>query len=74
MHCVLQRISLKTKEVISDSVSMKDVYDEFNSIATSRFGIKEFKSRPVKKLYAFEREGVPHEAEYMEVLYSVSSS
>ena len=69
---LLQRINPKTKEVLSETVSMKDVYDEFNGIVTKKFGIKEFKSRPVKKKYAFEKPGVPCEAEYLEVLYSVS--
>uniref|UniRef100_A0A6A7FRZ6 DNA polymerase n=1 Tax=Hirondellea gigas TaxID=1518452 RepID=A0A6A7FRZ6_9CRUS len=65
-----KRVNLKTKEVIGDEVTMKDVYDEFNDKVTKRFDIKEFKSRSVKKKYAFEKLEVPNEADYLEVCYS----
>lgn len=51
--------------------TMEDVYDEFNNYA-GRNGIKEFRSMKTTKNYAFEREGTPKTAEYLEVRYSAS--
>lgn len=50
---------------------MKNVYDEFKA-HTDKIGIKEFRHRPITKNYAFEREGTPIEAEYLEVRYSAA--
>lgn len=64
------RVNPRTGEDLGEVITMKDVYDEFNENITKRLNIKEFKSRPMKKKYAFEKAGVPFEAEYLEVVYS----
>lgn len=50
---------------------MTNVYNEFNEFA-NRSGIKEFRCKKIEKLYAFEREGVPKNSEYLEVRYSAN--
>ncbi|CAN8020701.1 unnamed protein product, partial [Ixodes persulcatus] len=56
------------KAETDEPVTMKDVYDEFRSIAEKR-RIEEFKTKAVTKRYAFDKEGVPAEAEYLEIVY-----
>ncbi|KAJ8683915.1 hypothetical protein QAD02_019707 [Eretmocerus hayati] len=51
--------------------NMQNVYTEFNSYAR-RQNIQEFRSIEVTKSYAFEREGTPLKAEYLEVRYSAA--
>ncbi|ORY28383.1 hypothetical protein BCR33DRAFT_667040 [Rhizoclosmatium globosum] len=50
-------------------VSMADVYEEFDNVR-SKFGVKEHKSRPVSRKYAFELPGIPVESDYLKVAYS----
>ncbi|CAN7937469.1 unnamed protein product, partial [Ixodes hexagonus] len=57
-----------TKTETDEPVTMKDVYDEFRRIAEKQ-RIEEFKTKAVTKRYAFDREGVPAEAEYLEIVY-----
>lgn len=64
-----KRMNLKTKEE-TENVTMIDVYQEFNSKVSARFKILQFKSRMIKKKYAFENYEVPEESEYLEVRYS----
>ncbi|XP_076685666.1 DNA polymerase alpha catalytic subunit [Andrena cerasifolii] len=49
--------------------TMEDVYKEFNQFA-DRSGIKEFRCNTVSRHYAFEQEGIPETADYLEVRYS----
>ena len=51
--------------------SIEDVYEEFNNYA-GRNGIKEFRSCKTSKYYAFDREGTPKHAEYLEVRYAAT--
>lgn len=51
---------------------MSDVYEEFNSKITQKYKIKQFKSRKSVKKYAFGKEDIPIESEYLEVKYPVS--
>eukprot|EP00731_Ephydatia_muelleri_P030456 Em0021g979a len=48
--------------------TMEDVYKEFNDNFALKF--KSFTSKRVTKKYAFELVDVPHESEYLQVLYS----
>ncbi|XP_065059619.1 DNA polymerase alpha catalytic subunit-like [Rhopilema esculentum] len=52
----------------SQEVTMKDVYEEFNNIAT-KMKIMNFKCKATKMKYAFELPDVPSESDYLEVLY-----
>nr|XP_032834503.1 DNA polymerase alpha catalytic subunit isoform X2 [Petromyzon marinus] len=64
-----KRVDVKTGVATDDEpVSMKDVYEEFNSLA-DKFRIMKFKSRKVEKCYAFEGKDVPVQSEYLEVKY-----
>ncbi|KAM7301016.1 DNA polymerase alpha catalytic subunit [Ixodes scapularis] len=56
------------KAETDEPVTMKDVYDEFRCIAEKQ-RIEEFKTKAVTKRYAFDKEGVPAEAEYLEIVY-----
>lgn len=47
-----------------------DVYNEFNDNFATKMRMDTFKSRKVKKKYAFD-DNVPMEAEYLEIHYSV---
>ncbi|KAG7205801.1 hypothetical protein KM043_007746 [Ampulex compressa] len=51
--------------------TMEDVYKEFNQFA-NKSGIKEFRCNKISKYYAFEQEGTPKYAEYLEVRYSAN--
>ncbi|CAD5116920.1 DgyrCDS5761 [Dimorphilus gyrociliatus] len=64
-----KKYDTKTKTELDEDVSFNDIYKEFNSIA-DKYKIKEFKSKKTPKKYAFEKAGVPAEAEYFEVRYS----
>eukprot|EP00794_Sanderia_malayensis_P010093 gene10093-11124_t len=52
-----------------EEVTMKDVYEEFNNVA-SKLKIMSFKCKPCKMKYAFELADVPSESDYLEVIYS----
>ena len=52
---------------------MEQVYDEVNNILV-KHRITEFRNRPASKKYAFELTDVPRESDYLEVLYSFSST
>lgn len=56
----------------AEPCTMQDVYKEFSDYATKR-GISDFRSRAVKKKYAFACPSVPSDCEYLEVRYSSSS-
>eukprot|EP00112_Aurelia_sp_Birch-Aquarium-sp1_P010022 Seg2162.5 transcript_id=Seg2162.5/GoldUCD/mRNA.D3Y31 product="DNA polymerase alpha catalytic subunit" protein_id=Seg2162.5/GoldUCD/D3Y31 len=49
-------------------ITMKDVYEEFNQIAT-KLKIMNFKCKPSKMKYAFELPNVPSESDYLEIIY-----
>ncbi|CAN0386493.1 unnamed protein product [Lampetra fluviatilis] len=64
-----KRVDVKTGLAVDDApISMKDVYEEFNSLA-DKFRIMKFKIRKVEKCYAFENKDVPVQSEYLEVKY-----
>ena len=67
-----QRLNPRTGDE-GDEVTMKDVYEEFNTKVASRFRIAEFRSKVSTKSYAFEKHEVPNQADYLEVMYSVRS-
>ncbi|XP_040576162.1 DNA polymerase alpha catalytic subunit [Lepeophtheirus salmonis] len=73
-----RRVFLLKRDLFKDSMdsvpTTGDVYKEFEARVASRFKISEYKSKPVSKLYAFEIPGVPHEGEYLEVVYSAKYS
>ncbi|XP_064455746.1 DNA polymerase alpha catalytic subunit-like [Ornithodoros turicata] len=58
----------KTNMPTEEPVTLKDVYEEFSSLA-QKHHIEEFRTKPCTKKYAFDKPNVPHEAEYLEVLY-----
>ncbi|XP_037088762.1 DNA polymerase alpha catalytic subunit-like [Pollicipes pollicipes] len=68
-----RRLNPKTR-VEGDEITMKDVYDEFNSRVANRFKIAEFRSKVSTMNYAFEKFDVPNQADYLEVMYSSSYS
>ncbi|KAK3603739.1 hypothetical protein CHS0354_023353 [Potamilus streckersoni] len=51
-------------------VTIVDVYQEFNDKVVDKYKINSFKSRSVRKQYAFEKTEVPAESDYLEVRYS----
>jgi hypothetical protein len=61
---------VKGKET-DEEVSIADVYQEFSTSISRKYSIMEFKSRTVNKSYCFEKPGIPIEAEYLEVKYSL---
>ena len=50
-------------------VTSMDIYNEVNDKVTKRYNIKEFKCRPVEKMYAFEHADIPNNCQYLEVMY-----
>ena len=64
---------LQTGQATDVAVSMKDVYDEFNSVIAPKYKIKQFKSRQVEKHYAFyDLPNIPATSEYLEVRYAAT--
>jgi hypothetical protein len=61
---------VKGKET-DEEVSIADVYQEFSTSISRKYSIMEFKSRTVNKSYCFEKPGIPIEAEYLEVKFSL---
>ncbi|KAJ3136539.1 DNA polymerase alpha catalytic subunit, partial [Physocladia obscura] len=60
-----------TSEGNSDTdidVTMQEVFTEFDKVR-QKFGVKEFKAKPVTRKYAFEIPGIPVESEYLKVAY-----
>lgn len=68
-----RRIYLLPRETYKNDsqkkVTFQDVYNEFAEELSKQYKITEFRSRKVTKKYAFEKQGVPAEADYLEVLY-----
>ncbi|XP_062039576.1 DNA polymerase alpha catalytic subunit isoform X1 [Lepus europaeus] len=64
------KMDLNTDKETGTSVTMKDVYDEFDEKIATKYRIMKFKSKIVEKNYAFEVPDVPEKSEYLEVRYS----
>ncbi|XP_040856079.1 DNA polymerase alpha catalytic subunit isoform X1 [Ochotona curzoniae] len=64
------KMDLNTEKETGVSVTMKDVYDEFDEKIATKYKIMKFKSKIVEKNYAFEVPDVPEKSEYLEVRYS----
>ncbi|GAB1302963.1 DNA polymerase alpha catalytic subunit [Apodemus speciosus] len=64
------KIDPNTGKETATPVTMKDVYEEFDSKIASKYKIMKFKSKIVEKNYAFEIPDVPEKSEYLEVRYS----
>lgn len=54
-------------------VGIQDVYEEVYEIM-AKYGILDFRSKPVKRKYCFELPDVPQETEYLQVLYNYSNN
>jgi hypothetical protein len=64
----------RTTEKNSDKpVTAQDVYTEINESVMKNLHVKNFKSRPITKKYAFDT-SIPAESDYVEVRYSVNLS
>ncbi|XP_060090074.1 DNA polymerase alpha catalytic subunit [Heteronotia binoei] len=68
------RIGLSSGKETKNSVTMMDVYQEFNDKIAEKYKIMKFKSRKVEKNYAFEIPDVPAKSDYLEVRYSADFS
>ncbi|KAL1140590.1 hypothetical protein AAG570_000520, partial [Ranatra chinensis] len=66
-----KRTNLQTGELGVD-VAISDVYEEFNSLISTKYKIKEFRSRNIVRKYAFGKGDIPLESEYLEVRYSAN--
>ncbi|XP_049622790.1 DNA polymerase alpha catalytic subunit [Suncus etruscus] len=64
-----KKIDLNTGNETVTSVTMKDVYAEFDEKIATKHRIMKFKSKIVEKNYAFEIPDVPEKSEYLEVRY-----
>ncbi|KAL3848220.1 hypothetical protein ACJMK2_019093 [Sinanodonta woodiana] len=64
------RFSLNGNIDTGFEVTLVDVYQEFNDKVVDKYKINSFKSRSVRKQYAFEKTDVPVESDYLEVRYS----
>ncbi|RWS28943.1 hypothetical protein B4U80_08517 [Leptotrombidium deliense] len=51
-----------------------DTYKEFEESVAGKYKISKYVAKTVKKFYAFEKEDVPSEADYLEVLYPASNN
>ncbi|XP_034238111.1 DNA polymerase alpha catalytic subunit [Thrips palmi] len=67
-----EQVDLTTKAATGKSVSLMDVYNEFNNNVAKKFKITQFKSKKVTKNYAFNLPDVPLSSEYLEVKYPAS--
>ncbi|XP_021372053.1 DNA polymerase alpha catalytic subunit-like [Mizuhopecten yessoensis] len=63
----------KTGEDTGFEVGLVDVYTEFNEKIVEKHKIKKFKSKKATKQYAFEKEEVPVESDYLEVRYAADN-
>ncbi|CAK7244109.1 MAG: DNA-directed DNA polymerase alpha catalytic subunit pol1, partial [Sporothrix thermara] len=54
-----------------ETVSMADVYAEVDGLM-GKLGVKQHRSKPCTRKYAFELPGIPKEARYLKVLYPYS--
>ncbi|EPE06167.1 dna polymerase alpha catalytic [Ophiostoma piceae UAMH 11346] len=54
--------------VTDESVGMGDVYSEIDSLMT-KIGVKEHKTKPCSRKYAFELPNIPKEGRYLKLLY-----
>ncbi|KAG4303428.1 hypothetical protein PCK1_000392 [Pneumocystis canis] len=52
----------------TEEVTMTDVYEEVSDLL-AKFKINEFKSKPTSRKYVFEFPDVPHQCDYLKVLY-----
>ncbi|XP_077199119.1 DNA polymerase alpha catalytic subunit isoform X2 [Paroedura picta] len=64
------RINLSSGKETENSVTMMDVYQEFNDKIAEKYKIMKFKSKKVEKNYAFEIPDIPAKSDYLEVRYS----
>ncbi|XP_069103569.1 DNA polymerase alpha catalytic subunit-like isoform X1 [Argopecten irradians] len=67
------KFCMKSKEDTGFEVGLVDVYTEFNEKIVEKHKIKKFKSKKATKLYAFEKEEVPVESDYLEVRYAADN-
>ncbi|XP_054830106.1 DNA polymerase alpha catalytic subunit [Eublepharis macularius] len=67
-------IDLSSGKETNKSVTMMDVYQEFNDKIAEKYKIMKFKSKKVEKNYAFEIPDVPAKSDYLEVRYSADLS
>ena len=58
--------------VTDESVGMGDVYSEVDSLMT-KMGVKEHKTKPCSRKYAFELPNIPKEGRYLKLLYPYTS-
>jgi len=65
----LKKMNVKHNIELNEEVTMPMVYEEFDKIA-EKHKILKFKSMKSKRFYAFEKNDVPVEADYLEVRYS----
>uniref|UniRef100_A0A803T2M0 DNA polymerase n=1 Tax=Anolis carolinensis TaxID=28377 RepID=A0A803T2M0_ANOCA len=63
------RINMSSGKETKDTVTMKDVYEEFNDHVAEKYKIMKYKSKKVEKKYAFEIPDVPANSDYLEVRY-----
>ncbi|PVD18466.1 hypothetical protein C0Q70_21015 [Pomacea canaliculata] len=70
IHINNQKFDMSTKTDTGITVTMKDVYQEFNEKVAVKHKIMKFKNRIANKKYAFEKTEVPVESQYLEVRYS----
>lgn len=68
------RFDSKTNTQTDQTVSLLDVYEEFNKKVAEPNKIMNFKSRKILKKYAFELLDVPSESEYLEIKYPPTAS
>ncbi|KAI8333396.1 hypothetical protein BC941DRAFT_358178 [Chlamydoabsidia padenii] len=54
---------------IGEEIGMESVYSELSAVCT-KYRIKKWASKPTTRKYAFEIPGVPHEAEYLKMVYN----
>nr|XP_060626106.1 DNA polymerase alpha catalytic subunit [Anolis sagrei ordinatus] len=64
------RINISSGKETKDTVTMMDVYQEFNDHIAEKYKIMKYKSKKVEKKYAFEIPDVPANSDYLEVRYS----
>nr|XP_033803913.1 DNA polymerase alpha catalytic subunit isoform X2 [Geotrypetes seraphini] len=65
-----ETVELSSGKDTGTPLTMMDVYQEFNERIAEKYKIMKFKSKKVKKSYAFEIPDVPDMSEYLEVKYS----
>ncbi|KAF6204005.1 hypothetical protein GE061_002344 [Apolygus lucorum] len=68
-----KKFNMTTRTSTDEDVSMSDVYEEFNKVIAPKYKILEFKSKKVSKKFAFGKEDIPLESDYLEIRYSAAS-